>query len=60
MDTPEGALPEHAWDEEETIFTADDDLDAPELEVPDEELLSPGADAGIDQLVRAAEEAGDG
>lgn len=60
MDESDEVPGPHAWDEEETIFTADDDLNAPELEVPDDELTSPDADAGIDRLIRAAEEDGDG
>jgi hypothetical protein len=60
MEESDGDPRAHAWDEEETIFTADDDRNAPELEVPDEELTSPAADAGVERLIRAAEEAGDG
>lgn len=60
MDESDEASRQHAWDEEETIFTAEDDLNAPDLEVPDEELTSPAADAGIERLMKAAEEAGDG
>ncbi|GAA4440596.1 hypothetical protein [Phytohabitans houttuyneae] len=60
MDESDETPRPHAWDEEETIFTEDDDLRAPELEVPDEDLDSPAADAGIERLIRAAEEAEDG
>ncbi len=60
MDETEEVPLAHAWDEEETIFTADDDLNTPQLEIPDEELTSPAADAGIERLIRAAEETEDG
>lgn len=60
MDEPIDVPPPHAWDEEETIFTEDDDLTAPGLDVPDDALISPAADAGLDMLVKAAEETTDG
>lgn len=47
-------LPEHAWDEAETIFTADDDAQTPELDVPDDEITGRDADAGLDLLIRMA------
>ena len=59
MAEPNENLPQHAWDEEETIFTEEDDLHIPHLEIPDEELTTPARTVGLDMLIKAAEEESD-
>lgn len=56
MDTTDDELPDHAWDEAETVFTEQDDLETPELAVPDEEVTGAEAEAGVSALTRGAGE----
>jgi hypothetical protein len=60
VDATDDELPDHAWDEAETTFTEQDDLETPELEQPDGEVASVEAEAGVSALIRGAEEGEDG
>jgi hypothetical protein len=56
----EADVPSHAWEQDETVFTEDDDRATPELAVPDDQIAALGDDEGIDDLIDAARGVDDG
>lgn len=56
----EADFPEHAFEEDETVFTGEDDRNAPPLAVPDEQIVALAGDKGIDDLIDIGMRAQDG